>query len=115
MTLRWPRGICSSSLRCWRKRARTLRAFSKKDCRAWPVSISVPKMPGRKVLVRIFPSAIQELQSSVGSLKRERDEGNLRLKERERELTETRREVNSVIEKKKRLEQVSHIVASLIN
>ena len=41
----------------------------------------------------------------MGSLKRERDEINLRLSDRERELTETRREVNNVIDKKRRLEQ----------
>ncbi len=38
-------------------------------------------------------------------MKRERDEANLRVEGKERELTELRREVNNVIDKKRRLEQ----------
>ncbi len=50
--------------------------------------------------------AVQELQTSLSGLKRDGDELTLRLSERDRELAETRREVNNVIEKKRRLEQV---------
>ncbi len=52
-------------------------------------------------------AAMQDMQASLTGLKRERDEKALRLSDRDRELTETRKEVNSVIEKKRRLEQVS--------
>ena len=38
-------------------------------------------------------------------MKKERDEAKLRLSDKDRELTELRREVNNVIDKKRRLEQ----------
>ncbi|TRY78139.1 hypothetical protein TCAL_06788 [Tigriopus californicus] len=50
-------------------------------------------------------AAITELQSQIGILKRQGDETQLKLSDRDRELAETRREVANVIEKKKRLEQ----------
>ena len=42
---------------------------------------------------------------TVGTMKKERDEAKLRLSDKDRELTELRREVNNVIDKKRRLEQ----------
>jgi len=50
-------------------------------------------------------SSIQELQRTQTHLVRERDEARLAAAEKEREMTGLRREVNSVIDKKKRLEQ----------
>ena len=50
-------------------------------------------------------ASIQELQSSQAQLVRERDAAKLRASERDREMTGLRKEVNSVIDKKKRLEQ----------
>ena len=52
-------------------------------------------------------SALQNVQANLVNLKRDRDEIQLKLSDKERELTETRKEVASVIEKKKRLEQAS--------
>ena len=41
----------------------------------------------------------------MGTLKRERDEANLKVQDKDRELTELRKEVNAVIEKKRRSAQ----------
>jgi chromosome segregation ATPase len=49
--------------------------------------------------------AIQELQSNIGQLMRERDEAHANTNEKDHQLVELRREVNNVIDKKKRLEQ----------
>jgi len=49
-------------------------------------------------------AAIQQWQAAAGALKREKEELNLKVTAKDRELTETRREVKNVIEKKKRLE-----------
>ena len=49
-------------------------------------------------------SAIQELQSNITQLMKQRDEAQLQANEKDRQLSELRREVNNVIDKKKRLE-----------
>ena len=49
-------------------------------------------------------SAIQELQSNITQLMKQRDEAQLLANEKDRQLSELRREVNNVIDKKKRLE-----------
>ena len=53
----------------------------------------------------LLSPAIKDLQVTVGTMKKERDEAKLRLSDKDRELTELRREVNNVIDKKRRLEQ----------
>ena len=40
-------------------------------------------------------AAIKDLQVSIGAMKKERDEAKLRLSDKDRELTELRREVNN--------------------
>ena len=50
-------------------------------------------------------SAIQELQAKVSEMSRERDSAKVGLADRDREMVGLRKEVNSVIDKKKRLEQ----------
>lgn len=50
-------------------------------------------------------AAIQELQAKISEMSRERDSAKVCLAEREREMVGLRKEVNSVIDKKKRLEQ----------
>ena len=50
-------------------------------------------------------SAIQELQTSIQLFMRERDDALVQAKDKDRQLIELRREVNNVIDKKKRLEQ----------
>ena len=42
-------------------------------------------------------AAIKDLQVSIGAMKKERDEAKLRLSDKDRELTELRREVNNTI------------------
>ena len=49
--------------------------------------------------------AIQELQAKISEMSRERDTAKVGLGEKEREMVGLRKEVNSVIDKKKRLEQ----------
>ena len=48
----------------------------------------------------IFISAIQELQSNITQLMKQRDEAQLQANEKDRQLSELRREVNNVIGKK---------------
>ena len=50
-------------------------------------------------------SAIQELQAKISEMSRERDAAKVSLADRDREMVGLRKEVNSVIDKKKRLEQ----------
>ena len=52
----------------------------------------------------LMTSAIQELQSNITQLMKQRDEAQLLANEKDRQLSELRREVNNVIDKKKRLE-----------
>ena len=52
-------------------------------------------------------AAIQELQRQHGQLARERDEARTEAGERQREMTGLRQEVNSVIDKKRRLVNLS--------
>jgi len=55
---------------------------------------------------KLFPvSAIQELQSQLTLARRDRDSAQSVTSNRERELQELKREVNNVIEKKRKLEQ----------
>ena len=48
----------------------------------------------------IFILAIQELQSNITQLMKQRDEAQLHANEKDRQLSELRREVNNVIGKK---------------
>ena len=50
-------------------------------------------------------AAIQELQAKISEMSRDRDSAKIGLAEKEREMVGLRKEVNSVIDKKKRLEQ----------
>lgn len=68
----------------------------------------VTEVKGSIMNLHVPPVAAQELQSSLASLKREKDETELILGQRDRDLIETRKEVNNVIDKKKRLELVSN-------
>ena len=47
---------------------------------------------------------IQDLQANIGQLRRERDDIQIRANDKDRQLSELRKEVNNVIDKKKRLE-----------
>ena len=48
---------------------------------------------------------LQDLQSNIRQLMQERDEVQIRANDKDRQLAELRKEVNNVIDKKKRLEQ----------
>ena len=52
-----------------------------------------------------FFTALQDLQSNIRQLMQERDEVQIRANDKDRQLAELRKEVNNVIDKKKRLEQ----------
>ena len=67
----------------------------------------IEKSLGNTISHQKLIPALQNVQANLVNLKRDRDEIQLKLSDKERELTETRKEVASVIEKKKRLEQAS--------
>ena len=48
---------------------------------------------------------MQDLQSNIRQLMHERDEVQIKANDKDRQLAELRKEVNNVIDKKKRLEQ----------
>ena len=50
-------------------------------------------------------TALQDLQSNIRQLMHERDEVQIKANDKDRQLAELRKEVNNVIDKKKRLEQ----------
>ena len=49
-------------------------------------------------------TALQDLQSNIRQLMHERDEVQIKANDKDRQLAELRKEVNNVIDKKKRLE-----------
>ena len=51
-----------------------------------------------------FFTALQDLQSNIRQLMHERDEVQIKANDKDRQLAELRKEVNNVIDKKKRLE-----------
>ena len=55
------------------------------------------------IFLLIF-TALQDLQSNIRQLMHERDEVQIKANDKDRQLAELRKEVNNVIDKKKRLE-----------
>ena len=55
--------------------------------------------------IYIYILALQDLQSNIRQLMQERDEVQIKANDKDRQLAELRKEVNNVIDKKKRLEQ----------